>query len=235
MAIRQTRPLYQGNSKLGIAIWQWSVPANDDICVGSTEACAEACYAKKGFYRFSSLQESLERRYELSLREDFASRVISQIREDGISIVRVHTSGDFYSPEYVKKWITIVGKCPRTTFYAYTRSWRSRKELTQLKKLAALPNFQMWFSSDLDTGAPPKVPGVRVAYMKGDEYEIPFPVDLVFRIARKSVEKRINDVIVCPAENGATSMTCSRCQLCFNENRFVKLDQPRVHNLEPVG
>mgnify|MGYP003651091496 FL=1 len=36
--------------------------------------------------------------------------------------VRIHDSGDFYSPEYLNKWVTIAKQNKNVIFYAYTKS-----------------------------------------------------------------------------------------------------------------
>jgi len=42
----------------------------------------------------------------------------------GADIVRVHVSGDFFSPEYFNAWVEVAKNFPRTLFYAYTKSLR---------------------------------------------------------------------------------------------------------------
>lgn len=198
--------------------------ASGEVCVGATPSCSAACYAKKGFFAYNSVQEALEKRYQISKQSDFADLLVNDIRDKFVRVVRIHASGEFYSADYVDKWRKIVTSCPKVRFFAYTRSWRNREILASLRRLAALKNFQMWFSADAQTGSPPKVSGVKVAYMKGEEHSGSIiKSNLIFRIKRKSVEKKIGNVLVCPAENGATKMTCSRCQLCFNPQKLVKL------------
>lgn len=47
----------------------------------------------------------------------------------------------------------------------------------------------------------------------------PAPSELIFRDHkyRKQVQKKINNVLVCPAENGVTKLTCEKCKLCFKK------------------
>jgi hypothetical protein len=39
-------------------------------------------------------------------------------------VIRLHDSGDFYSPEYVEKWRRIIAMFPDILFYAYSKSHR---------------------------------------------------------------------------------------------------------------
>jgi hypothetical protein len=39
-------------------------------------------------------------------------------------VVRIHDSGDFYSPEYVEKWRRIIAMFPDVLFYCYSKSHR---------------------------------------------------------------------------------------------------------------
>ena len=85
--------------------------------------------------------------------------------------------------------------------------------------MARQPNGRLWYSCDRDTGVPGAVPEqVRVAYLRTDERDQPAG-DLVFRIRRlrRRPFKRINLVLVCPVENGATGhgTVCERCGVCW--------------------
>ena len=119
---------------------------------------------------------------------------------------------------------------PQRRFFAYTRSWTQPALLPQLIELGELPNMQLWFSEDRETGRSPYVVGVRVAFMvtcKADEQFVPADADLVFRdIAHARLYthavKRLNSVLVCPHEQGVkrgalgkAPLTCSWCQLCW--------------------
>ena len=41
---------------------------------------------------------------------------------DGLPIVRVHVSGDFFSLDYFRAWLMVAANIPSKTFYAYTKS-----------------------------------------------------------------------------------------------------------------
>jgi len=215
------------NARLGPAIHAFNLPAEPDLCIGASPACEAACYAKGFLFR---LQRGRHRRnYERSLESCFPGAVIAEIRRGPIRVVRVHTSGDFYAPAYVREWAAVARACPETAFFAYTRCWRRAEVLAELIVLAGLPNVNLWFSEDRDTGRPPAVPRVRRAYLLvGGAKEVAAPADLVFRVppprrpgrpnASARPAKRANGVLICPKEQGVArrvQLTCSSCRICY--------------------
>jgi hypothetical protein len=63
---------------------------------------------------------------------------------------RIHDSGDFFNPRYVKAWIMVCKALPATKFWAPTRAWQGGVSgllpvydplLNALRELAALPNI----------------------------------------------------------------------------------------------
>jgi len=219
------------NARLGPAIHAFNLPAEPDICVGASPACAAACYAKEYLFR---IQRGRHRRnHERSLDDRFPGAVIAEIRRGLIRVVRVHTSGDFYAAAYVRKWAAVARACPDTAFFAYTRSWRDAAVLGELIALARLPNVNLWFSEDRDTGRPPAVPRARRAYLLAigeAEGDVPADADLVFRVplprrpgqpnAYARPAKRANGVLICPKEQVTerrVELTCSSCRICFTD------------------
>ena len=126
-----------GNTKLkntakhfGIKIFNFSIPAGNDKATGKITcpfagSCLSLCYAKKGMYRFSNVERALSKRYEESKKDNFVDRItweLSRVRKDKQIYVRIHDSGDFYSPAYFYKWLEIAQNNPSVRFYAYTKS-----------------------------------------------------------------------------------------------------------------
>lgn len=225
------RPLLgRGNRKLGKRIFTFSLPAVS-TCPGRTKTCEGACYARRGYM---ALQKAcFERNLKSAKRSDFVDRVVREIGRRP-KIVRIHVSGDFFSDEYVRKWIEIAKKAPHARFYTYSRSWRVPEMRKSLERLAALPNVRMWFSVDRESGHPDKVPStVRIAYMSMNDADRPGKSDLVFRVRRQSVMKRMDGRIVCPVENGVSfNTTCDRCSLCVTKD---EAKDPRRFSLPMVG
>jgi len=225
--------LRPGNTKLGLLVHQWSIPSGlRHICVGASSLCLLLCYAMRQHYCRDNVKAAHARNYKESLRKDFVALMGGWIRSVFARIVRVHASGEFYNAEYVRKWISIANRNPKITFYAYTRSWRDPDIYEALKDLAKVPNFVLWWSCDRETGAPPRIKGVRRAYLMLNDEDVPkFAVDLVFREKTKTVMKWVNGALVCPPENGVTNTTCSRCQMCFNGKEMPKEKNNEVANL----
>ncbi len=217
--------LVRGNSKIGREIWQWSIPAGS-TCPGRTELCDERCYAQKGFFTMPNVKSSLQERLRASRRNDFETEMIAEIKKITARVIRIHVAGDYYSLDYIDKWHNIVKACRDVTFFTYTRSWRVPELRRGLTKFAGNPNLRLWYSIDQETGLPGNVPsGVRLAYMSVASDDIPpHRADLVFRDynMRKTVQKRINGVQVCPPENGVTDISCQTCGICWNMTTVPK-------------
>lgn len=212
-------PIRPGNTKLGPLIHHWSIPAAiRAICIGATDLCLKLCYAIHGHFNQTNVKNALASNYAESLEADFVQRVNSWLYALYVRILRVHASGEFYSAEYTDKWIEIAKQNQRVLFYAYTRSWADPAVLERLREYAQLPNVVLWFSCDRESGPPPEVNNVRRAFLMTDDNDIPtYDVDLVFRDKDATTLKWVGSALVCPAENGVTKMTCSRCQLCFRD------------------
>lgn len=129
--------LGSGNTKLkktasefGVKIFNFSIPAGNDKASGKitcpfAASCLSLCYAKKGMYRFGNVERALSKRYEASKESDFVARITSElakVKKDKPVYVRIHDSGDFYSPSYFAKWLEIARLNPGVRFYAYTKS-----------------------------------------------------------------------------------------------------------------
>lgn len=126
-----------GNSKLqktakefGVKIFNFSIPAGNDKASGKITcpfagSCLSLCYAKKGMYRFGNVERALSKRYEATKDSNFVERIsneLSKVKKDKQVYVRIHDSGDFYSPSYFQKWLEIARLNPSVRFYAYTKS-----------------------------------------------------------------------------------------------------------------
>lgn len=216
----------RGNTKLGDNVHGFSIPARK-TCPDQTSLCSSVCYATKGRYRTNHVRNGLVKNHAAAKRPDFDRRAAAEIVTKGIVLVRVHPSGDVFSPTYAKAWVRIMRSCPETTFWLYTRGWRNQKIRSVLRQMARLKNVRVWFSADAETGLPRNVPTrVRVAWLMTRPTEPPpGPVDLVFRT--KPLKKTPTASVttgtgttapVCPTETGlpsAAGVTCESCKKCF--------------------
>jgi hypothetical protein len=228
-----------GNSKIGNA-WVFNLPVFD-TCPGSTLFCRSECYANTGNSARPNVRAKHEANWEASKRSDFPARAVAELHAARgrrlPRLCRVHSSGDFDSAEYIRKWVDIATAAPTWTFWAYSRSWRVPDLLPELERLAALPNFWLWLSADFMTKLPPRVPGVRgVAWLQGVGESLdwmketarvsPWLKDelLVFPVKAEGREpvKLIGLAMVCPHYNGTPEdkvPTCEYCRFCFTASR----------------
>ena len=142
-----------GNSKLGRSVGTINrMP--EETCPGASEWCEQFCYAQKG--RFPMV-------YKL-----YRGRTIEATMPDTLpAYVRWHASGDFDTTEYIDYATQVVRDNPTTLFWAYTRSWRIETLRDSLEQLRALPNMQLFASTDPTiVELPPQ--GWRVASLSDD-------------------------------------------------------------------
>tara|TARA_R100000664_G_scaffold14422_1_gene22672 strand:+ start:20 stop:625 length:606 start_codon:yes stop_codon:yes gene_type:complete len=116
------------SSKLNNAsIYEFNLPAyksvtNKVICPFA-DTCTKYCYARKGSYTWKNTRLKYESNYQLSKKDSFINLIQDEInRKRKITHVRVHSSGDYYSPEYLNKWLKIANNNPNIIFYSYTKS-----------------------------------------------------------------------------------------------------------------
>ena len=112
-----TKILSVGNHKLSTHIASWTLPASKEVC---GREC-EGCYAIKAQKIYPAVLPSRERKLALSKTPEFVGVIVEAIRKLRPKFVRIHDSGEFYSQEYVDKWVTIAKHFPKVTFYAYTK------------------------------------------------------------------------------------------------------------------
>lgn len=117
---------------------------------------------------------ALEKRYELSLSDKFVETITNEIFRRKILLVRVHVTGDFYSEEYIRKWIQIAKNCPQTRFRTTTKR---RDFKSVILELYSVPNFNI--RESLDPSRPEPAMGLPIAAIETLEIAADF-----FRCAR---------------------------------------------------
>ena len=115
------RLLSQNNKKLG-RIASFSLPTN--VCCAKyvkAQGCGKYCYAK----RLERLRPVMVAKYQWnfvqSKRNDFVEVMNDELKFVG-DIVRIHSSGDFYSQHYFDKWCEIAKANKHKIFYGYTKN-----------------------------------------------------------------------------------------------------------------
>jgi len=143
--LTQNQKLKETSKELGIKIFNFSIPAykskNGTTICKYAKDCVKYCYAQKGNYkRFPKIGELMEQRYALSLTNNFVALMNMEIKKKKVGAIRIHDSGDFYSKEYLNKWVQIANDNPMVNFYAYTKS------LPYFKDIALPENMDIIFS-----------------------------------------------------------------------------------------
>lgn len=115
------------NSKLkktsqlnGLRVFNFGIPAQS-TCLWA-DKCKAYCYASKGAYIWGNVKPAFERRLEVTKRDDFPQIMMAEITRRKADVIRIHDSGDFYSREYLHKWIKVMESMPQVKFYAYSKS-----------------------------------------------------------------------------------------------------------------
>ncbi len=216
-----TKLLIKGNAKLGPDILTWSI--DHASCLGKTAVCDKVCYVKDYMKRYNAVESAYKVRAIRSMEADFVPRVQLEIIKSGCSLVRIHVCGDFYSLQYLQKWIDIATALPNVRFNCFTRVWILPQFEAKLAEFGALSNVSLSLSLDSDNvkiPVPEALKGVRKAYLSLNDSDLP-PSDafICFRNDRKQVLYKLNGVRICPHEYGTArkylNVKCSKCLKCY--------------------
>lgn len=101
--------------------WNWSIMAVKTCPMAGD--CKNYCYGTKGHYTLPCVPQAQEARFMLSKTKAFVDLMDAEIkRKRNLKSIRIHGSGDFYSQEYLDKWVEIARRNPAVRFYCYTKS-----------------------------------------------------------------------------------------------------------------
>lgn len=226
---RRESPLYnggfiwKGNGKLldyddtesGLAFRyaQFNTRAVID-CPFRSAGCTAVCYATKGNHVFPSVKASRARSYEESKRNDFTESAVFTLRtekqsgryKNAVMLVRIHESGDFYSVQYLRKWLHVWAEfkpADGVRFVFYTKSFPfflmlTAEEKTLLNVLLMSGVVAMNLSVDDTTTAEQWK-----AYV---EMRKAFPLANTYAVTEKTTAE--DDVCDCA--------NCAKCGACNN-------------------
>ena len=144
--LTQNTKIKQTGLFLNKKVFNFSIPAyksqTGKITCPFADKCIKFCYAQKGNYkRFPSVRNGMEKKYELTKQNNFIDLMNKEIKRKKPDFIRVHDSGDYYSPKYLNKWLTIAKDNPNVKFYSYTNSIKFVKDLKSIPN-----NFDFIFS-----------------------------------------------------------------------------------------
>lgn len=118
--LTQNSKLKKTSTLNGLRVFNFGIPAQS-TCLWA-DKCKAYCYASKGAYVWGNVKPAFERRFEITKRDDFPQIMMAEITRRKADVVRIHDSGDFYSREYLHKWLKVMESMPQVKFYAYSKS-----------------------------------------------------------------------------------------------------------------
>lgn len=155
--------LENGNSKTGTEgklfdkIFVWNLPPII-TCPGISDWCKQNCYNADDRYEKFPIDKWCENLWWVLNDKDTLSKRISLQLGGCINkriAVRIHSSGDFFSIEYIDFWKDIIQKNPDVLFWGYTRSWVISELTESVKDLNNLGNMKLILSWDETMVQPP--------------------------------------------------------------------------------
>ena len=106
----------KGNSKTGPS---FSIPAGK-TCPGKTATCAASCYVNFGRMALPVSKDKRERNLQAVIDATKNSTLWAELRDaikyNSIATLRIHDSGDFFSPAYAKSWWNACRVLPKVSF-----------------------------------------------------------------------------------------------------------------------
>ena len=122
--LTQNSKIKKTGEHFGVRLFNRTLPAykskSGKVICPMADACIKFCYARKGAYIWSNVNKAHEERYEFSKTAMFVPVMIAEIKKKRAQYIRVHDSGDYYSPIYLAKWFEIAKALPDVRFYSYT-------------------------------------------------------------------------------------------------------------------
>lgn len=184
--------------------WTFNIPAGI-TCEGASPWCAKFCYGKKGNWRYTNVRECVDRKLTVTLDpEAFMERLsfeLNKVLENGFDVVRIHSSGDFYSVDYFRTWLDIAKNHKDITFFCYTKQWRVEGWEEILKESSRINNFHVMYSHDKTMDSRPKR-WMRIATISDDWNKV---------TCKKQLDK---------------SESCATCGICFDPKKKLVVFYP---------
>jgi hypothetical protein len=151
--LSQNSKLAKTSKSIGAKVMNFGIPAYRDInnkvtCpfanVNDKSSPCYSCYARKGAYIWPAARNAYQWRYEQTKLDSFVDDMVVAITKSKAKFIRVHDSGDYYSIDYINKWLAIANALPNVNFYSYTKSVKMWKDVISSGKLPN--NYDIIFS-----------------------------------------------------------------------------------------
>ena len=116
-----TEPLTYGNSKLDKSIAIFDMLAI--VTCLNCETCKDTCYALKAQRQYVNvlLKRSLNTYLAMHHLDVLHDKIAHQLYKGNKDVVRIHSSGDFISQDYINMWTSLAKCFPHIRFYSYTK------------------------------------------------------------------------------------------------------------------
>lgn len=131
------------------------------------------CYALKGRYSFSNVQDAMNRRYSAIFRDGWVDNMTELIKRQSPDYFRWHDSGDLQGLWHLSNIVKIAKNLPDTKFWLPTREKKMVREW--LKKYGPFPaNLVVRVSGAMIDGPPPTgFPNTSTVVSKGETCPAP--------------------------------------------------------------
>lgn len=190
--------LKYGNKKINRNTGIFSLPAGSEYTCSVT---CPGCYARRDQNLYPGVLAYRHRMMEYTKSDTFVEMMNMEIRSRKTTDnVRIHESGDFYSQQYLDKWIKIMKANPDKLFYAYTK----RNDIN-FDEATALDNFNL----------------IRSYVWAGGKKRINFAPKEVIKEIYHQMKAEGQNVMICNPEK----ICMKECSFCLNKGNiplFIK-------------
>jgi len=119
--VEKRKILQAGNKKLSSDILIFNLPPI--VSCPNCKECRKSCYAVKAYRQYPNVKIAWDKNYNLAKNNisELKRMIISELKSTKKSTVRIHSSGDFFSHEYIAMWNDVIQLFPGKQFYSYTK------------------------------------------------------------------------------------------------------------------
>lgn len=187
--------LQAGNKKLSRDILIFNLPPGKS-CLNCKE-CYKTCYARKAYRQYPNVKISWNYNLELAKNdpEKLFNSIVNQLKSTKKDIIRIHSSGDFFSQDYIDLWEKIIKSFPDKRFYVYTKV----NKLLDFSNIRKLNNFNLiksFIDGHLNYGS----------------------IDYCNKLVKN------HGAFLCPATKGKGIRCGQDCNYCINNSRPVFIE-----------
>lgn len=187
--------LQAGNKKLSRDILIFNLPPGKS-CLNCKE-CYKTCYARKAYRQYPNVKISWNYNLELAKNDPdkLFNSIVNQLKSTKKNIIRIHSSGDFFSQGYIDLWEKIIKNFPNKKFYVYTKV----NKLLDFSNIRKLNNFNLiksFIDGHLNYGS----------------------IDYCNKLVKN------HGAFLCPATKGKGIRCGQDCNYCINNSRPVFIE-----------